>query len=694
MDLRTKTLVIFIIGLLVVLTCFIGYSSYVLKKSYESIEITEVRGDLQRVEFALDAELADLDSRLGDWAPWDETYTFAQGKNPEYIGDNLQKDTFATLNLNYLLVFDSSGDLVYARAYNETGEEFEQVSPAFLSMITRNYPLFTFPAPETDPSVNGVVFVDGQPIAMAVQPVLKSNHSGPPAGLMIMGRNLDKNRVERISRATGVSVRFIDPVTVAGDRQLQSVQDRIRNEDQVIIQNEGQGTISGYSSKNELSSNPAKYIIETSRSRIIYERGLSTLSSFLLIFFIAALIFGISGLFIIDKLVLSRVSTITKDVHEVGSTQEKSRITVVTGDDELTQLSRAINEMLDQIEQIQARYKSIVEDQTEMICRFLPDGTLTFTNPSFTTAVNNLRNVPEPSSIYDSFLPAVSKDKFDKFLLTLTPQSPLRHGEQDFGFEGVEYSISWTVRGIFDHDGNVQEYQFVGRDITVRKQMRDALQKANRQLNILLSITRHDIRNQLMALKTYLALSEDSLDDPGQLADFFKKEQHIVENIERQITFTKDYEDLGANPPVWQNAGESIKVAVKELDPAGVELNVGVPPNLEIFADPLLKKVFFNLAENALRHGGETMTRITFSSRETDTGLLIICEDDGAEIPADEKELIFNRGYGKNTGYGLFLIREILSITTITIKETGEPGKGARFEIAVPKGAYRFTKTG
>ncbi len=67
-----------------------------------------------------------------------------------------------------------------------------------------------------------------------------------------------------------------------------------------------------------------------------------------------------------------------------------------------------------------------------------------------------------------------------------------------------------------------------------------------------------------------------------------------------------------------------------------------------------------------------------------------MCEDDGEGVPADEKEKIFERGFGKNTGLGLFISREILDITGITIRETGVPGKGARFEMAVPKGTYRL----
>ena len=79
--------------------------------------------------------------------------------------------------------------------------------------------------------------------------------------------------------------------------------------------------------------------------------------------------------------------------------------------------------------------------------------------------------------------------------------------------------------------------------------------------------------------------------------------------------------------------------------------------------------------------------------RTTGEDLVIVVEDNGTGIPLGEKQKIFENGYGKNTGLGLFLVREILSITGMTIQETGEPGKGARFEISVPKGTFRFIST-
>lgn len=116
-------------------------------------------------------------------------------------------------------------------------------------------------------------------------------------------------------------------------------------------------------------------------------------------------------------------------------------------------------------------------------------------------------------------------------------------------------------------------------------------------------------------------------------------------------------------------------------------------PSVEVFADPILEKVFYNLLENAVRHG-QKVTAITVSAREIPEGLVICWEDNGVGIPAHEKERIFQRDYGKHTGLGLFLAREICSVTGITLTETGDPGKGARFELLVPAGSYRSTGSG
>lgn len=218
----------------------------------------------------------------------------------------------------------------------------------------------------------------------------------------------------------------------------------------------------------------------------------------------------------------------------------------------------------------------------------------------------------------------------------------------------------------------------------------DALKAANKKLKILSGITRHDIKNQLMALKGYLELIQDSMNDPARMSEFIKTEQKIADNIEHQINFTKDYEDMGVQAPEWQNFSELIRIASQQL-PRG-DIRIDVKRNdIEVFADPLLAKVFYNLIDNAIKHGGVHLNSIVIDAQERDGILLLSFGDNGSGISPDIKPVLFNKGAGKNSGLGLFLAREILSLTGMTIGENGIPGSGARFEIRVPEGMFRVS---
>jgi signal transduction histidine kinase len=148
---------------------------------------------------------------------------------------------------------------------------------------------------------------------------------------------------------------------------------------------------------------------------------------------------------------------------------------------------------------------------------------------------------------------------------------------------------------------------------------------------------------------------------------------------------------MGVKKPSWQNINE-IVIRTKELLPMrDVRIDVD-KKDLDVLADPLLEKVFYNLFDNALRYGGDHLKTIRVFSNETGTGLVIVCEDDGAGLGETEKKHLFKRGFGKHTGLGLFLSKEILSITGITIEETSTSGKGARFEMHVPFGKFRWSQ--
>ena len=219
----------------------------------------------------------------------------------------------------------------------------------------------------------------------------------------------------------------------------------------------------------------------------------------------------------------------------------------------------------------------------------------------------------------------------------------------------------------------------------------EALTRSNERLNLLNNITWHDILNQVMAIRGYLELTKMKYPDPS-LQEFINKEIQGTQNIETQIMFTKEYQDIGIQLPQWFDLKKVIVSAVSNLPLSTVNIVVQVD-KVELYADPMLEKVFYTLLENALRHS-KTITSIEFSYRILAEGLMVIYKDNGEGIPVEYKEAIFERKFFKHTGFGLFLSRTILGITGMKIRETGEPGKGAKFEIIVPMGAYRFTNIG
>ncbi len=223
-------------------------------------------------------------------------------------------------------------------------------------------------------------------------------------------------------------------------------------------------------------------------------------------------------------------------------------------------------------------------------------------------------------------------------------------------------------------------------DITDNKLSQEALTQANKKLNLLNNVTRHDILNQLTALLGYIEISKQDTTDPGLLS-FFIKEERAANVIRNQILFTRDYQNIGVHSPQWHNIAETVSLATASIDFHSIFIRANIPP-IEIYADPLLEKVFYNLIENSIRHG-ENVTEISIRTVERADSLDIIIEDNGAGIPDQEKERIFRREYFKNTGFGLFLSREILAITNLTIRETGTFGKGARFVVRVPREHFR-----
>jgi PAS domain S-box-containing protein len=342
----------------------------------------------------------------------------------------------------------------------------------------------------------------------------------------------------------------------------------------------------------------------------------------------------------------------------------------------------------------EARYHELVENANLIILKLDKDSKITFIN-EYARNYFGLKNDEVPEKLLaDTIISAIGTDPvrdmgyFVRDIGTHSDRYTVRESEH-VKKNGTRVWISWRNKPLLDRDNTIKGVISFGTDMTERRKAEQALFRANKKLNLLNSITRHDLLNELTVLGGYIGVTRELSNDKEMLI-YIEHEKKATRAIRNMIKFTKDYQDIGLYRPQWQYLKNIVTLLGNTIDFSDVILRNELG-RLEVYADPLFEKVIYSLLENAMRHGGQ-LTFIRLSYRIVNSVCVVICEDNGLGVADEDKEKIFLREYGKHTGFGLFLSREILSITGFSIRETGIHGNGARFEIYIPEGSFRENK--
>lgn len=733
MDLRKKTLIVICVIFVSIVAGFILYSSVVLQKSYADIEKQKIENDLGRADYAIGSELGDLDSRLRDWAIWDDTYDFVNGNNSNYIERNLQLDTFLTLDLDFLLIYNQSSGLVYAKAYNRSLESFEPVDNSLLEVVRVDNLLNSFESPDMNSSLPGVLSDGDHDALVSVRPILRSNGEGPVVGSMIMGRNLDQERLDSLSKSTGMTIDLLNPAEVAADESFASRSGQTIPENPSAVILENGSVIRGLSEHKDITGQQ-NYFIEIIEPRTIFQSGLSTINSFLAIVILLGLLVGTLGIAGLDRFILRRISRITTDIEKVKRGDSSSRITEVPGNDELTRLSQAINRMLEDLSfahervmESELRYRSVVEDQTEYICRFKPDGAITFMNPAF------IRRFIHPDDGSDSHPintqnPAWIWQEFQNSIGTLTPQSPIGTSEKKYSLAGEDFWTAWTIRSIFNQENVPQEYQCVGRNITAEtkarnelqqykvhledlvKERTDSLLEAQKELQkierleaigILAAGIAHDFNNLLLTIIGNIELLEEQI---GKDSPFHSRLQELKNATLRasslthqMLTFSKGGAPIMKLTNIVDIVRQTAEFACRG---SNVRCNFSLAKDIfEVSADAdQISQVVTNIILNAISAmpgGGAVEVSLKNSllgegeSPPLEAGPYVTIEivDRGSGIPPELLDRIFEPFFSTKkggTGLGLASSYSIIRKHGGHIYVSSEVGKGSRFTIYLP----------
>jgi PAS domain S-box-containing protein len=237
--------------------------------------------------------------------------------------------------------------------------------------------------------------------------------------------------------------------------------------------------------------------------------------------------------------------------------------------------------------------------------------------------------------------------------------------------------------------GSVMLYKDISDIITVHDELSKALDKAellNEKLRVVGSLCRHDVRNKLSAVAGFAYLLKKKYGEQKDIVDGLSRMEQAVSDSAEIFDFAKMYEQLGIEELTYISVETTIKEAYSLFSGPLPKIN-NECHGLTVLADSLLRELFYNFIDNTRKYGKKTTTIKVHYEMVDQDDLKLVYEDDGVGVSFENKPSLFKEGFsaGGSTGFGLFLTKKMMEVYGWEIEETGEPGKGAKFTITIPK---------
>jgi len=348
MTLRKKTLYIISVTFVSLIVILYLISESILLGGLGEIEEENTHQSVERALSALSNDLSSLEVTADDWASWDDTYAFIEDANPKYIESNLIDETFIGLGLNFMLFIDTSGQIVFGKAFDLHNEEEVPISRSVQGYLSTNDSLWRHP--DTESGITGIFLLAEDPVLIASQPILTSEDEGPIRGALIMGYYLDATEIDRLAEITLLSldVHRIDDRQMPAD--FQTARLSLSKEAPILVQPLGEKYVAGYALLMDVYGKPV-LVLRVDMPRDIYQRGRISIAYFVLSMVVVGL--GIAGvaILIMEKQVLSRLTRLSKSVGRIGASGDLSTRISMGGSDEVSKLADTIDVMTETLEE-------------------------------------------------------------------------------------------------------------------------------------------------------------------------------------------------------------------------------------------------------------------------------------------------------------------------------------------------------
>ncbi len=347
-SLRTRIFLIVSMTLIALIGGVYVLSNTILMRGFKKVEDTYIRRNVVRASKVLESQVALLDTKSSDWATWDDTYQFIVDLNEKYVQSNLASlAAFDDLGVNFILYYDSEGQLVYSKGVDlETGETIP-MPEALVDTLTSDSPILNHLS--TDSFLSGVAMIGEVPLMFASRPITTSAREGPIRGTLIFARFLDQEMISHVSEIANMKIAFFKMDQPGFPEELKRISRELRGRKDVVVEIEGEDAIAGYCLIRDFLGDPI-LILQVTNDRPIFLQGRTTLFYLVLSTLFVGLGIGILAVVLLQRLVFARLDRVAADVRAVGANADLSPRVKVEGHDELSTLAETINRTLEALE--------------------------------------------------------------------------------------------------------------------------------------------------------------------------------------------------------------------------------------------------------------------------------------------------------------------------------------------------------
>lgn len=651
----------------------------IVLKSFSDLQKSFMEKDVARFLAAIEEDLEGLNGTVADWAEWGETYAYVQNPDPGYIRRNLDSaGVFKNLRMNLILLADSSGRTLYAKAVDLITEKEVGFPEELKSFLSANPVLYT--SSDAAPGKRGIVLIASGPLYLCARPVLDNQGQGPARGTLFMGRYLDKANIAKIAHRTRLTVSLEPLSSTVMPKDFRDAERLLSSLEPIVTRPLTMNTVAGYTVLRDIMGTPV-LMARISTPRDIDREGLKTLVYFSISISVIGVVFGAVMLAFLEKTLISRVHALSSGVLRIGTSDNLSLRVPMKGKDELAYLGAAINGMLTALEQSsadlrksEARHEALLAVIPDMIFRLEGDGTiLDFRWPAGTPLKPFPRDLIGTNFSGVPFAyPAFTPELVDRILAGMA-ESSSSGAPQFFEFplspDGTENLFEARIVA-----GAENETVLFIHDIFAEKKVKEAQRN-----EILLKEIHHRVKNNLQVISSLLDLQARSAGDE-RTAALLRESQHrlrsmslIHEKLYRTgnatgVLIAEYVQDLAAHlrTSFAGSAGAvSIDVGVEDIS---LDMDIAVPCGL------IITELVSNALKYAFPDGARGEIRIGLI-RDQKGAVRLSVSDDGIGLPS-------SLDFRSTTTLGLRIVNILVSQLKGTLELEG--GRGTRFVVTFP----------